>query len=70
MSEGETTFAGTPAYEWRYRATMASQDLEFWGIVTMRDGRPWGFTYTADVGRFDEALPDVAALFESVRLPD
>jgi hypothetical protein len=68
-SQGKTVFAGSPAYERRYRMHVGSQDLASWGIVTMRGGRPWLFTYTADSGRFDESLADVAALYSTVRLP-
>jgi hypothetical protein len=69
ISEGPTTFSGTPAYQWRYELNGGGHDLTAWGIVAVRSDGPWLFTYTADSTRFDEDADQVRSLYDSIVLP-
>ncbi len=64
-----TTLSGSPAYRLSYRADVGSGDHRFLAVWTVRSGKAWLVTYTADPDRFDSALPDVERLLTSIELP-
>ncbi len=64
-----TTLSGSPAYRLAYRADLGSGDLRFLAVWTVRSGKAWLVTYTADPDRFDAGLPDVERLLTTIELP-
>jgi len=64
-----TTLSGSPAYRLSYRGDLGSGDLRFLAVWTVRSGKAWLVTYTADPDRFDAGLPDVERLLTTVELP-
>ena len=69
QQEGPTTLSGSPAHKISYRADLGSGDLRFLAVWTIRSGKAWLVTYTADPARFDQALPEVERMLTTIRLP-
>lgn len=71
--QGTVSFDGTPGYRIVWAATVTisgtAYDLEFLSQWTIRNGEAWLLTYTADSARFESALPMVASLLASLKLP-
>ncbi|MGO8874274.1 MAG: hypothetical protein ACLQNG_00695 [Acidimicrobiales bacterium] len=71
--QGAVSFDGTPGYRIVWAATVTvsgtAYDLEFLSQWTIRNGEAWLLTYTADGTRFESALPMVASLLASLKLP-
>ncbi len=65
-----TTLSGSPAYRLSYGADLGSGDLRFLAVWTVRSGKAWLVTYTADPDRFDAGRSDVERLLTTIELPE
>jgi|GEM_PF-5198879 len=64
-----TKLSGSPAYRLAYRGDLGNGDLRFLAVWTIRSGKAWLVTYTADPARYNPGLPDVERLLSTIELP-
>jgi serine/threonine-protein kinase len=69
LDQGSTILAGTPAHQVHYRGAQGTFRLEWKQVWTVRNGRAFVLTYTAERERYEADLPTAEAVFATFRLP-
>jgi cell wall-associated NlpC family hydrolase len=67
--QASVNFDGTPGYRVVWAVTINGSRYEFLSQWTVRQGKAWLFTYTADHSRFGSVLPKVKTLLATLELP-
>lgn len=67
----ETTLNGLPAREevWEGKIAGSQEDLKYWSIWTLKDGKAWTVTYTSKPDKFAAKLTEAKEIGTSVQLP-
>lgn len=69
LDEGSTNLAGSPAHQVHYRGEQGSFRLEWKQVWTVRDGKAFVLTYTAERKRYGADLAVAETMFGTFRLP-